>query len=296
MATNTNASDSDDLEDLDYGDDDFDLESRTEHSQTSGARNSTQDIDDEDEQQEEEEDEDQEDEDANEDKEDDGQDETSDNNLLNENYKLHPRKVGSFRPRRHNQEEPIGRGQKRKHRADEEEEEEEEQNCDQSKNGDKSNVERCKFWPYCTAGDECSFYHPTKPCRTFPNCRFGSNCLYIHPPCKFLPFCTRSDCPFAHPAKQTSAIRSRALIGGGRPPIPMTSQFRPPAVQQPAVPKCKFGFKCSNLMCKFSHQATEPCRYGTNCLLENCAFAHPTDQQSQQQKKSSNVFKWTAKS
>jgi len=280
-----NINDSDDLEDLDYGDDDYDFETKNEQSQNSGPLGtSTQDIDDEG------------DEEIDDEEQDDDDDEITDRpDEEGIRRSIRSRLGEKVHPNRLNRSDSGSRGTKRKRQIDDEDEDS--QNCDQSRS-DKSNLERCKFWPYCTAGDECSFYHPTKPCRTFPNCRFGTNCLYIHPPCKYLPFCTRSDCPFAHPVKQTSAmLRNRSLVPTGpRQPIPIASQFKPPALQQAAVPKCKFGFKCSNLMCKFSHQASEPCRYGANCLLENCAFTHPEDHQQAQQKKPTNVFKWTAKS
>lgn len=154
------------------------------------------------------------------------------------------------------------------------------QDGEQARDGDKTNAERCKYWPSCNAGDECSYYHPTKPCRAFPNCRFGSKCLYVHPPCKFNPNCARPGCPFAHPTVQSGGARRRA-----------PGYFR--ALQQPLAPKCKYGFKCTNLMCKFSHQASEPCRFGANCLLETCPYTHPTDVA---RKRPASAFKWSAQS
>lgn len=154
---------------------------------------------------------------------------------------------------------------------------------------DKQTAERCKYWPSCNAGDECSYYHPTVPCRTFPNCRFGSKCLYIHPPCKFNPNCARPGCPFAHP------IGGGAAAGGGMGPSAAPKRARAPgyfrALQQPLAPKCKYGFKCTNLLCKFSHQASGPCRFGANCLLESCPYTHPTDVA---RKRPANPLKWSA--
>lgn len=137
--------------------------------------------------------------------------------------------------------------------------------------------ERCKYWPNCNAGVTCSFYHPTKQCRTFPNCRFGQECLYIHPVCKYIPNCTRPGCPFAHPVVPTP------------PPRPIF----PTAPQQAQMPRCKYGFNCKNLMCKFQHNRPEPCRFGTNCLSNNCPYTHPSDAVK---KKQTNAFKWTASS
>lgn len=144
------------------------------------------------------------------------------------------------------------------------------------RDGEKETAERCKYWPSCNAGDDCSFYHPTKPCRAFPNCRFGKKCLYIHPPCKFNPNCIRPGCPFAHPM---STVRRQ---------LP---NFK--TAQQPLAPKCKFGFNCMNQMCKFSHQRSEPCRFGANCLLETCPYTHPSDVA---RKKPTSAFKWSAQS
>lgn len=159
---------------------------------------------------------------------------------------------------------------------------------DQGKDtGDKSTAERCKYWPACNAGNNCNFYHPTKPCRNFPKCSFGDKCLYIHPPCKFNQNCARSDCPFAHPAVLTAPVAKR------RPPASHQYGAIKHHTVAPTTPKCKFGFKCNNLACKFSHEATGPCRYGANCLLETCPFTHPADLQ---RKKPASVFKWEAQS
>lgn len=152
-----------------------------------------------------------------------------------------------------------------------------EQEGEEGEQSEKEHAERCKYWPNCNAGDECSYYHPTKPCRAFPSCRFGKKCLYIHPPCKFNPNCIRPACPFAHPMTTTRAQ------GPGH--------FN--NIHQPLAPRCKYGFKCMNLMCKFSHQRSEPCRFGSNCLLETCAYTHPSDVV---RKKPTSAFRWSAQS
>ncbi|EGT43580.1 hypothetical protein CAEBREN_24033 [Caenorhabditis brenneri] len=58
--------------------------------------------------------------------------------------------------------------------------------------------ERCVFWPKCTKGDSCAFFHPTTNCKNFPNCTFGIRCLFIHPPCRFDRYCTKKHCPYTH--------------------------------------------------------------------------------------------------
>lgn len=146
----------------------------------------------------------------------------------------------------------------------------------EARDSEKETSERCKYWPSCNAGEDCSYYHPTKPCRAFPNCRFGKKCLYIHPPCKFNPNCIRPGCPFAHPL---SNVRRQ-------PPSFKTAQ-------QPLAPRCKYGSNCMNQMCKFSHQRSEPCRFGANCLLDTCPYTHPSDVA---RKKPTSAFKWSAQS
>lgn len=61
-----------------------------------------------------------------------------------------------------------------------------------------SKKDRCKFYPSCTRGDRCDYYHPSTPCKSFPNCKYGDACLYIHPKCKFDLTCSRLDCSFTH--------------------------------------------------------------------------------------------------
>ncbi|KAK6049098.1 hypothetical protein COOONC_13397 [Cooperia oncophora] len=58
--------------------------------------------------------------------------------------------------------------------------------------------ERCRYWPACRQGENCSYTHPTKQCINFPHCSFGSRCLYIHPPCRFDRKCVNPNCPYTH--------------------------------------------------------------------------------------------------
>lgn len=156
-------------------------------------------------------------------------------------------------------------------RGDSEHDNEDESESNQQ--NEKNSNERCKYWPTCNAGKTCTYYHPSKPCRAFPNCRFGQDCLYMHPTCKYIPNCTRPGCPFAHPLKAS----------------------KPNFITTPHItaPKCKYGFSCKNLMCKFMHQPREPCRFGANCLLNNCPYTHPSDMAKNKQ---ANAFKWKANS
>ncbi|TKS76414.1 Zinc finger CCCH domain-containing protein 14 [Collichthys lucidus] len=63
-------------------------------------------------------------------------------------------------------------------------------------------LERCKFWPVCKSGDECSYHHPTTQCKTFPSCKFGDKCLFVHPNCKYDARCSKPDCPFTHVSRR----------------------------------------------------------------------------------------------
>lgn len=72
---------------------------------------------------------------------------------------------------------------------------------------------KCVFFPDCTKGADCPYFHPTEECsyvndespfshdRKFPACPYGKKCLYIHPqvPCRFGNKCTRPNCNYTHP-------------------------------------------------------------------------------------------------
>ncbi|XP_020287077.1 zinc finger CCCH domain-containing protein 14 [Pseudomyrmex gracilis] len=63
---------------------------------------------------------------------------------------------------------------------------------------DKSK-EKCKYWPNCTSGNKCAYFHPM--CSAFPACKFGDKCAYKHPKCKFGLSCTKLSCVFSHPTR-----------------------------------------------------------------------------------------------
>jgi hypothetical protein len=161
--------------------------------------------------------------------------------------------------------------------------------------GKTKDVDRCVYYPNCTKGEDCPFFHPTEECTRFPNCAKGDNCDFVHPPCKFGENCQRRPlCPFAH----SIASAGRAMMGGfgmgmgmGMPMgmgmgMPMGMAMGPPCKNGFACPKkpncsfahpaiaCRFGKTCRNgMMCSFSHSA--PCRNGAECTMAGCKFAHP---------------------
>jgi hypothetical protein len=121
---------------------------------------------------------------------------------------------------------------------------------------------RCKFWPNCSKGDQCSYFHPSKndESPTTMACRFGA-------------FCTRPNCAFSHPSPAAAAK--------------MLS----------SVP-CKFGLNCLNPSCAFMHPplaaesqvlasstpfgnmslktnlSNVSCKFASHCKRPNCAFKH----------------------
>ncbi|EZA58340.1 Zinc finger CCCH domain-containing protein [Ooceraea biroi] len=66
---------------------------------------------------------------------------------------------------------------------------------------DKSR-ENCRYWPNCTLGNKCAYFHPPMMCSAFPACKFGDKCAYRHPKCKFGLSCTKPGCVFSHPTQQ----------------------------------------------------------------------------------------------
>jgi hypothetical protein len=111
----------------------------------------------------------------------------------------------------------------------------------------------------------CPYFHPVTLCPFLPNCKFGPTCIYIHP---IVP---------------------------------------PPIVNIPSIANipCKYGEKCLNTSCGFSHTPvnmissrgrggpfrgeimsrgrgrglaiTSPilCKFGVSCLNPSCTYTHP---------------------
>ncbi|XP_072532977.1 zinc finger CCCH domain-containing protein 14 [Salminus brasiliensis] len=116
-------------------------------------------------------------------------------------------------------------------------------------------LERCRFWPACKSGDECTYHHPTTQCKTFPSCVFGDKCLFIHPNCKYDAKCSKLDCPYTHVSRRTLAQPSSRV---------------PP--QSSSV--CRFFPDCKKMDCTFYHP--KPCRFAAHCKRTGCTFYHPT--------------------
>ncbi|XP_027140397.1 zinc finger CCCH domain-containing protein 14 [Larimichthys crocea] len=119
-------------------------------------------------------------------------------------------------------------------------------------------LERCKFWPVCKSGDECSYHHPTTQCKTFPSCKFGDKCLFVHPNCKYDARCSKPDCPFTHVSRRGAAAP---------PPRPAVQPAHTTSV-------CRFFPDCKKMDCPFYHP--KPCRFAAQCKRAGCTFYHPT--------------------
>ncbi|OMH80178.1 Nuclear polyadenylated RNA-binding protein NAB2 [Zancudomyces culisetae] len=163
---------------------------------------------------------------------------------------------------------------------------------------------RCTNWPYCKAGNECPYFHPTKMCPKFPNCPKKDNeCMYIHPAtkptetkCKFGVNCLNPNCTYEHPPKQQPG--AAAISADGSPAAPGLSIL------------CKFYPNCMNPACTFVHPTPKPgqtppvdgsvvadgvkimpgsrcskehkvpmaCRNGATCTRADCRYIHPHEQ------------------
>ncbi|KAF9346972.1 hypothetical protein BGX26_001506 [Mortierella sp. AD094] len=145
-------------------------------------------------------------------------------------------------------------------------------------------VTRCRFWPNCSQGEACQYWHPRELCADFPNCsKTSDTCLFIH--------------PLAEPtAEQVAAAARQALMqsmrnnankngngsGEGEANAPVLNALQMPFAlgSQPSAQDCKFGARCTRPDCKFRHpQETnsqqQQCRFFPHCTKPNCPFYHP---------------------
>ncbi|XP_012278563.1 zinc finger CCCH domain-containing protein 14 isoform X2 [Orussus abietinus] len=103
---------------------------------------------------------------------------------------------------------------------------------------DKSR-EKCRYWPNCTLGNKCAYYHPAVPCSLFPACKFGEKCVYKHPKCKFGLSCTKLGCIFSHPAQQCKyhPFCTKPACPFSHPPV------QPPTHSGPSGQRTKFTWR-----------------------------------------------------
>ncbi|KAF9112492.1 hypothetical protein BGX27_003283 [Mortierella sp. AM989] len=158
----------------------------------------------------------------------------------------------------------------------------------QSETTPGNDVTRCRYWPNCSQGDMCQYWHPRELCADFPNCaKTSDTCLFIH--------------PLAEPtAEQVAAAARQALMqsmrssagsksgtgmgdGAAGSNVPVLNALQMPFAlgSQPSAQDCKFGAKCTRADCKFRHpqrgatSQQQQCRFFPNCTKPNCPFYHP---------------------
>ncbi|KAG0331512.1 hypothetical protein BG000_010832 [Podila horticola] len=124
---------------------------------------------------------------------------------------------------------------------------------------------RCKFWPNCTQGDLCQFWHPKELCPLLPNCpSTADTCYYVH--------------PLAEPtAEQRAAAARQALLQSMRPTNGTGNALQSSGALGSST-ECKFGARCTRPDCMFRHserESKQPCRFFPNCTKPNCPFYHP---------------------
>ncbi|KAI1301003.1 hypothetical protein EDD11_005881 [Mortierella claussenii] len=161
----------------------------------------------------------------------------------------------------------------------------------QAVDAESTNITRCRFWPNCSQGEACHYWHPRELCTDFPNCpKTADTCLYIH--------------PLAEPtAEQVAAAARQALMqsmkrnnglhdgenghingasgrGQNGAAAGLNALQMPFALGSSTLQDCKFGARCTRPDCKFRHpqggDSSQPlCRFFPNCTKPNCPFFHP---------------------
>eukprot|EP00842_Homolaphlyctis_polyrhiza_P005564 jgi/Hompol1/6008/HPOL_004802-RA len=123
-----------------------------------------------------------------------------------------------------------------------------------------SSTMRCRYFPSCTRGAMCEYWHPIIECADYPNCQAGRNCLFLHPGDletfqRVSAATTSTGIPASTPILSTA---SSTTVGNNTG----TSIVPPPKRPIPIMPP-PHGF------------VAKPCWNGAHCFAPNCPFAHP---------------------
>ncbi|KAI8336714.1 hypothetical protein BC941DRAFT_461559 [Chlamydoabsidia padenii] len=160
--------------------------------------------------------------------------------------------------------------------------------------------QRCKYWPTCDQGDDCTYFHPDTLCPDFPNCpNKPSECMFIHPytpkkpshqpvtdntlteraiPCRYFPHCNNDQCPYFHPPAIPSFFESQQQ----GPPYSTYQPYQPPMPTPKRIPvPCKNGENCTRPDCYFMHPKDgNPseiiCKFDGACTRPGCFYKHTT--------------------
>jgi len=180
-----------------------------------------------------------------------------------------------------------------------------------SSNSSNTERVRCQYWPECSRGDQCKYWHPKELCKKYPNCPAGDKCLYIHPAspsnppsrsgsvsskhnrtksdassvisaasdrsnieCKFGANCNRPDCKYSHPSPAAIAAQiAKKATAAATETLEQTKQELQKQLKEQAQLK-------ANAAAKSTVKSTVPCHFFPNCKNPDCPYQHPSPSQA----------------
>ena len=125
--------------------------------------------------------------------------------------------------------------------------------------------------------------HPQKTlkrCPDFPNCELSAEqCPNVHPTeiCKYFPNCMfGKDCLYIHPPVPCRfGTRCTNPLCNFTHDTTNNNNTNPPPAALNIM--CKFGARCQRPNCPFLHPVNMPCPHGAQCIRPACPFTHPVD-------------------
>lgn len=110
--------------------------------------------------------------------------------------------------------------------------------------------------------------------------------------CKLGAACDRQGCPFQHPASRTEPVKQEgpaqpSEIRWVRVCNDARTQYGPDYANASGLGTCKYGSKCNNARCVYTHPSSRPkpdavtldprfCRWGSKCNNPRCYLEHQT--------------------